>query len=99
MGSEIGGDGEGAGSSGGGDWGFLGVVGLTEEEGSEPEEAGKDSEVAQGSKPGDGTLGTQTSNESLLPGHFFFLWPERKHSLHRILFVHVSALCFIPSQF
>nr|XP_020172992.1 translation initiation factor IF-2-like [Aegilops tauschii subsp. strangulata] len=63
MGSVSGGGGVGASSGGGGDWGFLGVVGLAEEEGSKPEEAGRDSEVAQGSKPGDGTLGTQTSNE------------------------------------
>ena len=39
-------------------------VGRAGEEGSEPEEMGENSDMARGSKPGDGTLGTQTANES-----------------------------------
>ena len=43
MGSSIDGGGEEAGTGGGGDWGFSGVVGRAGEEGSEPKETGRDS--------------------------------------------------------
>ena len=65
-----------AAGDGGGDWGFwadwfCGEVVEVGGEGNEPEASGRGSVKARGSKPGDGTLGTQTVEPALIPGQSF----------------------------